>query len=290
MITAEEWYANPEYLDFGPHKIFYKEAGSGDPILFLHGFPTTSWDWQKMWPELTAKHRCVVFDFLGFGYSSKPKDHVYTIHEQADVAEAAIRRAGLKKFKLIAHDYGNTVGQELLARQHENPGYEIESTIFFNGGLFPETHRARLIQKLLLSPIGPVLNALFGYDKFAKSLNGVFGPQTQASDEEMREFWRLFNYPDGKSRLAHKLIRYMADRRQHRERWVDALRKSPGPIRLINGPLDPVSGAHLVERYREVVDPNVDAIFLENIGHYPQVEDPQGSLAGIFGFKAGGYS
>ena len=84
-------------------------------------------------------------------------------------------------------------------------------------------------------------------------------------------------------------MRYMADRRQHRERWVAALRKSPAPIRLINGVVDPVSGAHLVDRYREVVDPNVDVVRLENIGHYPQVEDPAGCLRGIVDFRAGGY-
>lgn len=288
MISAQQWYANPRYLDFGPHKIFYTESGAGEAILFLHGFPTSSWDWYKIWPELARRYRCVAFDFLGFGYSSKPADHTYSIHEQTDITEAVIRRTGLARFKLIAHDYGVSVAQELLARQREGRDYAIESVILLNGGLFPETHRARPIQKLLLGPLGPALNRVLGFGRFAKSLNGVFGKDTQASDEELREFWRLLNYPD-RARRTHKLIRYMKDRREHRERWVAALRESTAPIRLINGSVDPVSGAHLVDRYRELITRDADAVALETIGHYPQVEDPAGVLAGILGFARGGY-
>ncbi len=274
MISAHDWYANPTFIEHGRRRIFYTEAGEGDPLVFLHGFPTSSWDWFKVWPALTARHRCIAFDFLGFGYSDKPADHRYTMHEQADITESVLRHAGVKRFKLVAHDYGVTVAQELLARLHEDPGYEIESVLLFNGGLFPETHRARLIQKLLLSPVGPLLNRAFGFSRFAKSFSAVFGPNTQPTDEELREFWRLLNHPKD-ARLTHALIRYMTDRREHRERWVDALRRSPAPIRLVNGLVDPVSGSHLVDRYREIVDPDVDVVRLENIGHYPQVEAPE---------------
>lgn len=283
MISAQAWYADPAFVHHRGRKVFYTEAGTGDPMVFLHGFPTSSWDWFKVWPALTERYRCIAFDFLGFGYSDKPADHRYTMHEQADITESVLAHAGVERFKLVAHDYGVTVAQELLARQHEKPGYEIESVLLFNGGLFPETHRARLIQKLLLSPIGPLLNRVFGFSRFAKSFSAVFGPQTQPTDEELREFWRLLNHP-GDARLTHALIRYMADRRQHRQRWVDALRRSPAPIRLVNGLVDPVSGAHLVDRYREIVDPDVDVVRLENIGHYPQVEAPQPCIDAMLAF------
>ncbi|MEM9460121.1 MAG: alpha/beta hydrolase [Myxococcota bacterium] len=298
MITARQWYEHPSYIEHAGHLIFYKDEGSGEPIVLLHGFPTSSWDWYKLWPRLTARYRCVAFDFLGFGYSDKPRRHRYTMHEQADITEAVIERAGLRAFKLVAHDYGVTVAQELLARQAEGARarYEIESVVLFNGGLFPETHRARLIQKLLLGPLGPVLNRVLGFSRFSKSLSAVFGADTQPSEYELAEFWRLLNHSSGGAgglggaRVTHALIRYMSDRKEHRERWVRALRQSAAPIRLINGSVDPVSGKHLVDRYREIIDPEADAIDLPTIGHYPQVEDPEACLAGLFGFTAGGYA
>ncbi len=290
MLSADEWYANPRFVDFGSNPIFMRRDGSGDPVLFLHGFPTTSWDWYKVWPQLTAKYQCTAFDFLGFGYSSRPPGHEYSIHEQADVSEAVIKANGLKRFKLIAHDYGVTVAQELMARQVDGSAdYEIESVILFNGGLFPETHRARLIQKLLLGPLGPLLNRLAGSGRFSSSFSAVFGPNTQPSRYELEQFWRLLNYPKN-ARHSHKLMHYVRDRRTHRERWVGALKDYQGPLRLINGLLDPVSGAHLVERFREIIDPDADVVELPEIGHYPQVEDPESSLKGILNFKRGGYS
>ncbi|MDG2450499.1 MAG: alpha/beta hydrolase, partial [Saprospiraceae bacterium] len=60
---------------------------------------------------------------------------------------------------------------------------------------------------------------------------------------------------------------------ENRERWVNALINTEIPIRLVNGPMDPVSGAHMVERYKELV-PNPDCVLLDNIGHYPNVEAP----------------
>ena len=66
----------------------------------------------------------------------------------------------------------------------------------------------------------------------------------------------------------------MNDRKTHRERWVAALQQSNVPIGLINGSVDPVSGAHMVARYREIVSPDHFIVELPKIGHYPQVEAP----------------
>ena len=78
---------------------------------------------------------------------------------------------------------------------------------------------------------------------------------------------------EGGHRLAHELIRYMSERVRNRQRWVDALRDACCPLALINGSADPVSGAHMVARYRELVGTGYIAE-LPGVGHYPQVEAP----------------
>jgi pimeloyl-ACP methyl ester carboxylesterase len=77
-----------------------------------------------------------------------------------------------------------------------------------------------------------------------------------------------------------KLIGYMAERRRFRDRWVGALVDAEVPIRLVNGLLDPISGAHMVARYRELV-PQRDIVELPDTGHYPQVESPDAVTAAI---------
>ena len=112
---------------------------------------------------------------LGFGFSDKPNNRKYSIHGQADVTEALVISKGLEKFHVLAHDYGDTVAQELLARQLEGTGAgKWLSCCFLNGGLFPETHRALTIQKLLLSPIGRWLNYFNGYSQFCRSFSSVY--------------------------------------------------------------------------------------------------------------------
>ncbi|KFP69753.1 Mesoderm-specific transcript protein, partial [Acanthisitta chloris] len=107
-------------------------------------------------------HRVIALDFIGFGFSDKPRPHRYSIFEQANVVEGLVRHLGLghQRINLLSHDYGDTVAQELLHRyEHNKTGsILINSLCLSNGGIFPETHYPRFIQKILkdgglLSPI-----------------------------------------------------------------------------------------------------------------------------------------
>ena len=277
MQSIQAWYDKGQYLTIMGHQIFAVDSGTTDKptILLIHGFPTSSWDWVKIWDALRADYRLVAMDMLGFGYSGKPDSHKYSIHEQADIVESLIEQLSLNEFHVLAHDYGDTVAQELLTRQNEETGKgRWQSICFLNGGLFPEMHKALLIQKLLLSPLGPLINKLTTRKRFDVSVSRVFGANTQPSKEELDGFWTLINHNKGRH-IFHNLISYMSDRIEHRERWVQALKDTKIPLAIINGSVDPVSGAHMVAHYRDIVGEPDYVKELSEIGHYPQVEDPQ---------------
>jgi pimeloyl-ACP methyl ester carboxylesterase len=275
-MHPEDWKARGVYRKINGHNLFLVDEGDPgqETILLIHGFPTSSWDWQPVWATLGKRYRLVAMDMLGFGFSDKPAEHQYSIHEQADLVEELVRVLGLERFHVLAHDYGDTVAQELLARQNAGDGAgQWLSVCFLNGGLFPEVHRALLTQKLLLSPLGWLFNKLSNKRKFDSAFSRVFGPDTKPSAQELDDFWSLVTYNDGKH-IFHNLITYMNDRKRHRERWVEAIRQSSVPVALINGSVDPVSGAHMVARFRELELPLAWLEQLEDIGHYPQVEAP----------------
>jgi pimeloyl-ACP methyl ester carboxylesterase len=273
-MSTQTWKSTGSNFNYNKHAIFYKDQGKGEVLLLIHGFPTSSYDWHKLYPELTKRFRVIALDMIGFGFSDKPRLYNYSILDQADIHEALLKKLGIEACHILAHDYGDTVAQELLARFNESKlGVDIRSICLLNGGLFPETHHPRLIQTLLISPIGFILSALFSKKKLQSNFNAIFGPDTQSTQEEINEFWELIAYNDGKN-VMHRLIRYMAERKQHRERWVGALQNAAIPIRLIDGSFDPISGKHMAKRYQELI-PNPDVILLENIGHYPQTEAPE---------------
>jgi pimeloyl-ACP methyl ester carboxylesterase len=288
--TPEAWRAaRRAHVHYGQEIFFAEQArepGVERALLLIHGFPTSSWDWHKVWDALGARFaRVIAPDLMGFGFSSKPADYAYSILDQADLVEGLLAHLGVRRVHILAHDYGVTVAQELLARHLERgagAAPQVDACALLNGGLFPETHRARPIQKLLLTPLGPLLSRLMSRRSFERSFSAIFGASTQPSAQELAQFWALIRR-DGGTRILHRLIRYMPERIKHRERWVGALQKTRVPLRVINGPDDPVSGAHMVARYRELI-PNPDTVSLPGIGHYPQTEDPAGVLKAFFEF------
>lgn len=272
VMTLDDWQTTGDYFDFHGQKIFYKVSGEGTPLLLIHGYPTASFDWCKVWPQLSDKFQCITLDMLGFGFSDKPKQ-AYSISNQADIYCALIKKLSVKSCHIISHDYGDTVAQELLARHNEETlTFNIRSLHLLNGGLFPETHRPVLMQKVLLSPLGGLLVRLMTKKTLAKNLKKIFGPNTPPSTQEVADFWTLIRYNNGHL-VMHKLIYYMVERRLNRARWVGALQHAKIPLRLTNGLFDPISGAHLVARYQQLI-PNADVITLDKIGHYPQIEAP----------------
>ena len=283
-MNLEIWQQTGSYFDYQNHKIFYHLSNQSDDILLcLHGFPASSFDYHKIWDELTAKFNVLSFDMIGYGFSDKPANFDYTTFQQVDVLQALLNHLNIKKIHILAHDYGNTITQELLARSEEKRlNFTIESICLLNGALFPETHRPILAQKILISPIGFLFGKFITDSRFKQGLTSVFGKKTQPTEAELDDFVSLFRHNNGK-KIAHKLIRYMAERAKYRERWVGTLERTKIPLRFINGLADPVSGAHLVKRFREVL-PHKDIVELVEIGHFPHFETPKETLRNFFNF------
>jgi pimeloyl-ACP methyl ester carboxylesterase len=279
-----QWKENGSTFSFNGDEIFYISTEKSDEVLLcVHGFPSSSFDYHKIWDQLGSRFPLLSYDLIGYGFSAKPANRAYTTFEQADVLQALLKHVGVKRVHLLTHDYGNTITQELLARDEEGRlDFQIVSICMLNGALFPETHRPVLAQKLLISPIGFLFGKLISDGRFKASLAKIFGAKTQPTAAELDDFVEVFRFNDG-HKIAYKLIRYMRERAVYRERWVGALERTKVQFRFINGLADPVSGAHLVKRFREVM-PHSDIVELVEIGHFPHLEAPDETLFRIFEF------
>ena len=283
-MNINKWKETGKYFDFEGHKIFYRSEISDKPLLLcLHGFPTSSHDYHKIWDSLEKKFSLLAFDMIGYGFSAKPPNYNYTTFKQADVLQSLVNKLEIKELHVLSQDYGNTIMQEVFARKEEGKlDFEIKSICMMNGALFPETHTPILAQKILISPIGFLFNVFVTENRMKQALASVFGKETQPSKKELDEFLELLRFNNG-HKIAYKLIQYMKERNKYRTRWVGALECYNRPFRMINGLDDPVSGIHLVKRFREIM-PHKDIIELTNIGHFPHLESPETTVKHFFEF------
>ncbi len=267
------------------HRIFVREAGSvdGSPVLFFHGFPSSSWDWAHIEPALAPAHRLCTFDFLGFGASAKPRDHRYSIDEQALLAESVAAHFGLDRFHLVAHDYGTTVALALLAQPAL--AARLRSLTLLNGGLYSALHRPVRVQKLLRSPLGPLVARFMTKRRFMAAMQSVLSPTHRFHQAEIDAQWEAIA-ENGGNRLGHRLIHYIDDRKKHGAIWARALETTAVPVAFIWGLLDPVSGAHVIDYVESRLAQTPTVTRLADVGHYPQIEAPERVAAALEGFLA----
>lgn len=280
----QDWLAGGKYFHYKGFRVFYRSEGSGEPLLCLHGFPSSSHDWAPLREALLPHFRLITPDFLGLGFSDKPRSYGYSIADQAEICVQLLQRLGAGPVHLLAHDYGDSVAQELLARQREDNGPVILSACFLNGGMFPEAHRPRLIQRLVAGPLGPYIAARMDQRRFARSFAAVFGPTTRPDAEQMQDFWSVLTCNDGTAAMP-RLLGYMRERRRQRRRWVAALQGAGLPMLLVNGTSDPVSGGQMADRMQRLV-PACAVCRLQGIGHYPQLEAPRQVAKAYLSFLA----
>jgi len=239
-----------------------------------------------VWPRLTERFDVVAPDLPGSGFSEKPRKPVYGIAALTDVVESLLLRMGIRRTHVLAHAYGVTVAQELLARSvergapaHHNSGVQPRSMCFVNGGLFVEGTKPTAMQKLLLSPIGPIVARWTPtpYRVFRRKLARAFGTFRPTTEEDFRSIWALLRYNGGDA-VVPLALRYLRERREKRERWVGALEQASIPMCLVNGAADPVAGED-VPRIWSSMFPNAPLIQLDpRVGHYPPLEDPRGTI------------
>jgi haloalkane dehalogenase len=107
------------FVEVHGSKMHYIDEGSGDPILFLHGNPTSSYLWRNIIPHLTSLGRCLAPDLIGMGKSDKP-DLEYRFFDHVKYVEGFIEKLDLQNITLVIHDWGSGLGFHYAMRHEDN--------------------------------------------------------------------------------------------------------------------------------------------------------------------------
>ena len=282
-MTSNEWKSKGNFIQVNNNRLFVIDTNndsntSQKSMVILHGYPTSSFDYYKVLPELSKNYRLILHDHLGFGFSDKPEDIDYSLIKQADVALELWRQLGLKKIHLFAHDYGTSVATEIIARYNANElDIEIVQLIITNGSIHIELSQLRTIQKLLKHKIlGKYVAKLTNFPIFRKNMKNIYFDSSKVTDNELKEMWKLIELNGGR-KVIHKLTQYINERYLHWNRWVGALKKTQIPTKIIWAKKDPIAVVAIAELLSKEI-PNNTIYWLENTGHFLMLENPKGFM------------
>ena len=267
-----DWEAAGSYRQVESRQIFVREGGGDGPlVVLLHGYPSSSYDWRLVLADIEATGANVLtFDFLGFGLSDKPADHTYSLLRQADLVEHLV--AG-RPARIIAHDMGTSVANELMARSLDGSlTFPLEAVLLLNGSMILAQAHLTPAQKVLRSRFGPLLARLSSERLFRLQFSRVFSPDHPLTTDEAGDQWALLDHHGG-AKIIHRLTYYLHERVEFADRWHGAIRDWPGRVEIAWAGRDPVCVEGVLGAVLEL-RPGAPLTRWSELGHYPQLEDP----------------
>ncbi len=265
-------------------RMHYVDEGRGEPIVFVHGTPSWSFEWRHLIAGLSGTHRCIAPDHLGFGLSERPRRFAYTPEAHAEAFGSFVARLDPPPFTLVVHDYGGPIALPLCLSHPDRVArlVIVNTWMWTFAGDREMARNARLaggmLGRLLYRYLNLSLRVLMPF---------AFGDRKKLTPEIHRQY--LDRFPDRWSRgavlwpLAHALLGSSAH--------YDALwRKRQGlrgrPALIVWGMKDAAFAPRLLERWREAL-PDAQLVEIGNAGHWPQEEAPDEVLRSLRAFLAG---
>ncbi|CAN1527666.1 MhpC Predicted hydrolases or acyltransferases (alpha/beta hydrolase superfamily) [Mycobacteriaceae bacterium] len=263
--------------------IFHAEFGDPEAplLLMVHGFPTSSIDWQDVAGELSVNHRVCVLDLPGFGFSDKPAGESYTLRRDSELLGYYVEEIlGASTGAVVAHDRGDSVALSFAVRCAAGEfGFELTNLVLSNGNIFLPLSNLTDYQRKLLDPLtAPSLDFMTSA-MFAVGLGrSMFTPPRGPDDPAIAALADTFAYNDGMA-VMHGTIQYLVERAEHETAWLEGLTALPVKTTLIWGLCDTVAplrvAAHVWDHYL-VNKPGANEFWVLPRGnHYVQNDQPR---------------
>jgi pimeloyl-ACP methyl ester carboxylesterase len=216
---------------------FVREAGGGDPVVCLHGVPTSSFLYRKVLDELAGRGlRGIAFDVPGLGLAERPPDYEYTWTGIGSFCAAAVDALGLERFHLVVHDLGGPWGFELAAAMPER----IASLTILNTLIdVDEFERPWVMEPFVVRGVRRLWLASMTRPQFV-ALMWAMGLQDRSATpvRELAAYADLLKREDGGEAFL-KIMRGFERTRAKRERYHGAVRDVPYPVQALWGADDP---------------------------------------------------
>jgi pimeloyl-ACP methyl ester carboxylesterase len=262
------------YADLGEVRLHYVTAGSGDPVVLLHGWPQTWYCWRKVIPLLAERHLVVTPDLRGLGDSSRPSSGYDKRTVSDDVHRLMRDELGIDRFYLAGHDWGGVTAYSLAAHHPEAVAAlaVVDVTIPGTGGTDISQGGRRWHHGFHRTLDLPEALVAGREDIYLRWFYRNYGHRPDViSDEDIREYLRTYTQPDA---LRAGFEFYRATPQDVADNAAVAHKGAlPMPVLAVGGASGWGRGSEVAESLRQFAD-QIEEVVIDEAGHWVPEEQP----------------
>lgn len=256
------------YLDEGPRSA---PAPAHRTLLFVHGTPTHSYEYRHLIAALSATHRCIAPDHLGFGRSDRPAAFAYTPEAHAEVLREFVDALGLERFTLVAHDFGGPIGLP-LALADPSP---VESVVLLNTWAWPLDGDEKMARGARFIA-GRAGKWLYKYVNASLRLimPSAYGDRRKLTKAIHRQYLDVFRDRAARVLVLHALAKALLGSRAHYQWLLDRIGQlHRRRVLIVWGMKDSAFQPYQLDRWSALL-PEAEVVRIDGAGHWPHEEEP----------------
>jgi len=258
-------------LQLSEGRVHYVDEGSGEPIVFVHGTPTWSFEYRWLIRELRASRRCIAYDHFGFGLSERPSAFGYRPEDHARVFDELVEQLGLQRFTLVVHDFGGPIALPFAQTHPER----IARLVVLNSFMWP-LDDPRLVRQARIA--GSALGRLlYRYLNFSLRvlMPSVYGDRRRLTSAVHAQYLAPFRARAARESVLWALARALLGSHAHYAGlWANRERLATIPALILWGERDRAFSVDFREQWRRAL-PHAKIENFADAGHWPHEERPE---------------
>ena len=270
-LDRSEYPFAPRFVELAPGRMHYVDEGNGDPILFVHGTPTWSFDYRHLIKALSPQARCIAPDLFGFGLSDRPADFEYSPEAHAREVKAFVDALGLTRFTLVVHDFGGPIGLPLLLDSPDR----VARLVVMNSFMWPIEDPSMLrAARFVGSSVGRRMYRQLNFS-LRVLMPTSYGDRKKLTPALHRQYLEVFKNKDARVLVLHALARALTQSSAFYAQLLSkADRLKSTPTLLVWGMKDRAFGPPFLTRWKGLA-PHAAVEEIAEAGHWPHEESPE---------------
>lgn len=269
-------------LIVGGARIAYRDSGTGEPVIFLHGTPSHSGEWRHVLPQVEAAgHRTIAYDLLGYGRSERPVQRDTSVAAQADLLGELLDELGVSAACVVAHDIGGAVGMRFALAHPER----VRKLVLIDSVSYDSWPSAtwRKIIDLELDAYARLSQEEFD-ELLTRQLRMTVADESVMSGEVLDGYLAPHRSAVGRTSFFEHQVRHYDSR--YTAEISHRLGELAMPVRILWGEADRWQPLDYARRLRADI-PGAELVVLPGAGHFVMEDAPERVGREIIAFLAG---